>query len=195
MLVQAQAQRQRESLLGHKERVTYVHWLPEFPEQETRLLVSGSSDGSVALWAVHSNGSQELVQMRAPGSGHTSTINGITSLLDHSRLFVDVVSVAGDSTCCCWRVNSSGGFELVETFTTTVMQRSAALCPIPELPNWCDAASAHGMHLFSAPTGTHPCHPACMSLQFPIELVSSSSTPAQAESPTWARSKHCVHRP
>lgn len=133
--------RTQSVLLAHKERVTFVHWLPAFTSHETRFLVSGACDGSIALWSVLATGSHHLLHMTPPGSGHSSSVNAITSMLRPDSQSADVISVAGDSTTCCWHVDPTGAFHLLQTLTTSAMQQSAALSPIPSLSGWCAATS------------------------------------------------------
>eukprot|EP00892_Ulva_mutabilis_P001225 jgi/Ulvmu1/11102/UM070_0018.1 len=135
IIFESKALRTRASLLGHKARVTFVHWLPALSGQDRRVLVSGAADGSIALWAVDDGGGEQL-HMVAPGSGHSSTISSIASTYSQHSQCVHFVSVAGDSTCCCWHVDASGALELQQTLNTAVMHKSAAMCPIPGLASW-----------------------------------------------------------
>lgn len=141
-----QTQQVTRALLGHKDRVTCVHWLPHEQNSDSLTLVSGSVDGDILLWQVTKQSHTLLDQLSQRGQRlHTGTINHICSFPSYGgRSSAVVCSVAADSQCILWEVSkasrckeASQALVMQQQLTLPCMQMSAELSFVPGHPDWC----------------------------------------------------------
>lgn len=138
-----QTQQVTKALLGHKDRVTCVHWLPYEQGSGSLTLVSGSVDGDIVLWAVTKKTNTVLDQLSQRGERlHSGTVNHICSFpASDGRSSAVVCSVAADSQCIMWQVSKAAGkaasLVLQQQLGLSCMQMSAELSFVPGHPDWC----------------------------------------------------------
>jgi WD40 repeat protein len=141
-----QTQQVTRALLGHKDRVVCVHWLPYVPDSGSLTLVSGSVDGDIVLWAVTKQTHTMLDQLSHRGQrAHTGTINYICSVPStgtHNSALV--CSVAADSQCILWDASTAAGSKQLsqplivqQQLSLPCMQMCAELSFVPGHPDWC----------------------------------------------------------